>query len=243
MIAGASRGFLFFSHFFWLAWVPFSVCWLEREPWRRRMLLSLTGLGTIFGLSVFLPSFLRADWLSVELVQSSLEYKTVFIYDDFVNRTVLRGFHALIVLSALFLSTDQRIRLFGGLIAASLLFAYLFFAHALVSVWCVFAAVLSTYIVTILAMERRQALATAKEADLSMLRYGIYRTEFGTRPFTLAGCFLALIVFRAASGAAESRTAEMEPVARPAMSVARTVTAPVIAVPMALRTGRMSETS
>lgn len=156
VIASASRGFLFFSHFFWLFWVPFSVYWLETDPGRRKALLALTGIGGLCGLSVFVPSLLMADWLSIEVVKHSLEYKTVMIYDGIVNRTGLRAFYAAVVLSALFLSTDRRIRIFGALIAGSLLMTYLFFDHAFISVWCFFAAILSVCVLAVMMDERRR---------------------------------------------------------------------------------------
>jgi len=158
-IAAASRGFLFFSHLFWLAWIPFSVYWLGGETWRRRLLLALTIVGALFGLSIFLPSFLIADWLSVEQAWHSLEYRTVLIYEGIVNRTVLRGIYALIIVSALLLAPNPQVRTFGGLIAASLIVAFLFFAHAFISVWCFLAAVLSSYVVIILVIERRRQVA------------------------------------------------------------------------------------
>ncbi len=155
-VAVASRGFLFFSHFFWLAWVPFSVYWLGGEAWRRKLLLGLTGAGALFGLSVFLPTLFVADWLIVEKVSHSLDYRTVLIYEGFVDRWVLRGVYAFIVVSALLLSPERQTRTLAGLIVASLLGAALFFAHAFISVWCFFAAVLSTYVVIVLAIERRR---------------------------------------------------------------------------------------
>ena len=155
IVTVASRGFVFFSHFFWLAWVPFSVYALERDLWRRRLLAALTGIGILSGLSISLPLLISTDWLSIVLVQGSLEYKTVLIYDDFISRNVLRGLYTLLIVSSLFLSTHQRIRLFGGLILASLLIAEHFFAYALISVWCFLAAVLSTYILSIVLNERR----------------------------------------------------------------------------------------
>ncbi len=161
LVAAASRGFLFFSHFFWLAWVPFSIYWLESEIWRRRILLCLTGIGVASGLSVFLPSLLLADWLSVEQVQQSLEYKTVLIYDGLVSRTVLRVIYAVIIVSALLMASSWKIGVFGGLILVSLLVASHFFAHALISVWCFFAAILSIYIAIILAIEGNQKKVTA----------------------------------------------------------------------------------
>lgn len=156
LVAVASRGFLFFSHFFWLAWVPFSIYWLESEIWRRRLLLCLTVIGVASGLSVSVPSLLMADWLTVEHVQQSLEYKTVLIYDSLVSRTVLRVIYAVIIVSALLLASNWQIRVFGGLILVSLLVASHFFAHVLISVWCFFAAILSIYIAIILAIESNQ---------------------------------------------------------------------------------------
>jgi len=161
LVVVASRGFLFFSHFFWLAWVPFSIYWLESEIWRRRILLCLTGVGVASGASVFLPSFLMADWLTVEQVQHSLEYKTVLIYDGLVSRTVLRAIYAVIIVSALLMASSRQIRVFGGLILLSLLVADHFFAHALISVWCFFAAVLSIHIAIILAIESNRRAAKA----------------------------------------------------------------------------------
>ena len=157
--AAAARGFIFFSHFFWLAWVPFCIYWLEGELWRRRLLFLLTGIGILSGFLVFLSSFFITDWLSVEVVRNSLEYNLVLIYDGIANRTMLRGIYGLIVVSALFLSPDWRIRIFGVLIAASLIVTYLFFSHAVISVWCFFAATLSTLIVVILEIERRRQFA------------------------------------------------------------------------------------
>lgn len=156
IIYTASRGFVFFSHLFWLAWVPFCVYCLEDQLLRRKLLLLLTGIGTVSGLSVFLPALFIPDWLSVKLVEHSVEYRIVLIYDAIANRTVLQSFYAFVVLSALFVSSDWRIRIFGGLATLSLVFTYLFFVYAFISVWCFFAAVLSTYIVVILENERRR---------------------------------------------------------------------------------------
>lgn len=165
LVAVASRCFLFFSHLFWLVWVPFSIYCLEDEIWRRRVLLCLMGIGAAFGMSVFLPSSLMADWLTVEQVQQSLEYKTVLIYDGFVSRTALRAIYAVIIVSALLMASSWLIRIFGGLIFMSLVAASHFFAHALISVWCFFAAVLSIYIAIILAIESNQNTAKAHGLD------------------------------------------------------------------------------
>jgi len=161
IVDATSRGFLFFSHFFWLAWLPFSMYWLEDEQWRRRLFLGLSAVGGIFGLSTFLPLLLMTDWLSVGLVERSIEYKTVLIYDGVVNRLTARSIYGLLVVSALFLSPNLWIRLFGGLITASFLGTSVFFPQTLVSVWCYFAAVISASIVVVLAIEHQRQRSSA----------------------------------------------------------------------------------
>lgn len=156
MVSISSRGFFFFSHFFWLVWVPFSVWMIETNQTRKRIVAVLTTIGFVFGLSLFLPSFLIGDWLSIEPVNRSLDYKTTLIYDSFINRTVLRFFYAAVVFSALFLSTDRRIQVFGALVMASLAVTYSFFAYAPISIWCFFAAILSAYLAAIIVLDIRR---------------------------------------------------------------------------------------
>lgn len=156
LTAIAARGFLFFSHFFWLAWVPFSVWLTEPQPARRRIAGYISVVGLLYGLSIFLPSFLLADWLRVEVVERSLDYKTTLIYQDVISRTALKLFYAALVVGALVLSSDRRIQIFGGLVAVSLALTYAFFAYAFISVWCFFAAILSLYLSVIVWRDGRQ---------------------------------------------------------------------------------------
>ena len=157
MVSIASRGFLFFSHFFWLAWVPLSVWMIETNLVRKRVVATLAAIGFVYGLSIFLPSFLIGDWLAIELVNQSLEYRTTLIYDGFVSRTALRLFYAAIVVSALLLSIDRRIQVFGALVAASMVVTYAFFAYAFISIWCFFAAILSACLAAIIVRDSRRS--------------------------------------------------------------------------------------
>ncbi|MBT8412660.1 MAG: hypothetical protein KJP02_12820 [Octadecabacter sp.] len=157
MVAWAARGFLFFSHFFWLVWVPFSSRALEVDPTRRRILGYLTVLSFAYGLSIFAPSFLLRDWLNVELAHLSIDYQTRLIYDGIFERSTLKLFYAAIILSALFMSSDRRIIIFGVMIMVSLAVTYAFFAYAFISVWCFFAAILSAYMTVVIVRAPRRA--------------------------------------------------------------------------------------
>ncbi|WP_137699641.1 DUF6629 family protein [Marimonas lutisalis] len=159
MVSVGSHGFLFFSHFFWLAWVPFAAWRIESDPRRKRIMGVLTVIGFLYGLSIFLPAFLSTEGLKIEVIQRSLEYRTMLIYEDVIPRAILRVFYAVIVVAALFLSTDRRIQVFGGLILVSLLLTYAFFAYAFISVWCFFAAVLSAYLAVVIHADARRVAA------------------------------------------------------------------------------------
>ena len=161
-VALASRIFLFFSHFFWLAWVPFSIAQLETEESRQKFLMALAVIAGAVGLSVYLPLLFMSDWLTVQSVEHSVEYSTVLVYDGIVSRTVMRTGYGLTIATSLLISSHPRVRIFGILIVGALLIAQQFFFHALISVWCFFAAVLSMYITMILAFEHRQQLTASQ---------------------------------------------------------------------------------
>ena len=163
MLAVTSRGFLFFSHFFWPAWVLFSAYYLERKGWRKTALLALAVFGVVFGLSICLPALLKADWLSVVVINGSLEYKTRLIYEGIVDRSTLRVVYAVLVVMALLLSSERLVKLFGLLIAASVIFAHDQFYYAFISVWCYFAAILSIYVAGMLAIVCRRPAVIAPQ--------------------------------------------------------------------------------
>lgn len=155
LVDTASHVYVFFSHFFWLFWVPFSVYYMEKAGTRKRFLGMLTILGALYGLSLFLPLVLNKGWLVVEVAQNSLLYKTTMIYDGIIDRQIVRSIYALQVFLALILSTSSKVRVFGMLILMSVIGTFILFKYAFVSVWCFFAAILSAYILFMLRSERR----------------------------------------------------------------------------------------
>lgn len=154
-MAITSRGFLFFSHLFWPAWVPLSVYVLEEHRRHKFVLLGLAILGFVFGLSIAVPALVKPDWLSIVVINGSLEYKTILLYGGLVSREALRVVYAVIVLAALFVSLERLVNIFGILILASVLFVRNQYDYAFISVWCYFAAIASIYIMGMLAAVSR----------------------------------------------------------------------------------------
>lgn len=145
----AAVAFLFFAYFLWPLLVPLSAYFIEQERRRRALFVTLSILGGLFGLSLYVPLLLSADWLSVRVVQGSIFYQSTLIYDGFMPRTVLRLFYAAIVALPLLISTVASIRLFGALILASVISGLVLFDYAFTSVWCFIAAILSIYVLRI----------------------------------------------------------------------------------------------
>ena len=79
----------------------------------------------------------------------------------------MRGIYALQVFLALILSTNHKVRLFGVMIMISVIGTFAFFKYAFVSVWCLFAAILSVYLLIALKSEHR---LISKDVGLSVAR-------------------------------------------------------------------------
>ena len=143
----AALVYLAFSHGFWLVWLPLSVLVLETRSWATKLLLFVTLLGGLFGISLYGPFLLDPDTFSVTVTQGSINYQTQLLYDRFFPRDVSRLIYMAIVVGPTVLSKSIHLRILGGLGAVSLFVSYWFYNYAFVSVWCFFAAVLSGFII------------------------------------------------------------------------------------------------
>lgn len=153
-------GFMFFSHFFWLWWVPLSVWWLEPAGTRKAIALGLTVLGGVYGGLMYFPIIFNEGWLQVLLIKHSIVYDTRLIYDGIIPREGVRLIYALIVVISLLITSDRYARYFGILILISVVFAKLFFDYAFISIWCFFAAILSLFVVYMLRKQLQQSRTT-----------------------------------------------------------------------------------
>jgi hypothetical protein len=142
----SSLGFLFFSHCFWLFWIPLSVSLIEQDAGIKNVCRFVTVMGIIFGLILYLPFLINEQWFSTAIRYGSIDYQTILVFDAFMPRNMSRLIYACITLIPLFIAKTAKLKVFGGLSVCSLLFSYIVFEYAFVSVWCFWAAVLSLYI-------------------------------------------------------------------------------------------------
>ncbi|MEM7795774.1 MAG: DUF6629 family protein [Cyanobacteria bacterium P01_C01_bin.118] len=154
----AALSFLAFSHGFWLIWLPLAVFALEQRLWAKKILLTVTLLGALFGLSLYGSFLLSPDMFAVTTNHGSIDYQTRLIYDQLFPRAVSRLIYMVIVLGPLWLSELPQLKIAGGFMALALVATYWFYNYAFVSVWCFFAAILSGYLIYCLHSISTQSL-------------------------------------------------------------------------------------
>ena len=125
-----------FSHVLWPIYVPLAIGVLEVTRWRRKVLAGFEVAGLTVGL--YLLYIIVTRPVVAQVVSRHIEYISPHFYIGvvivlYVAATCVSGFF----------SSHRFVNLFGALALASFTATYLFYAHALVSVWCFFAAVLS----------------------------------------------------------------------------------------------------
>jgi len=125
-----------FSHVLWPIYVPFAIGILETVRWRKKALAGFEVAGLTVGL--YLLYFIVTAPVVAQVVGRHIEY----ISPHFYVPPMIVLYLAATCVSAFF-SSHKFVNLFGALALISFITAYVIYAHALVSVWCFFAALLS----------------------------------------------------------------------------------------------------
>ena len=162
LIRITALGFLFFSHFFWLFWMPLSSYMLEQDRRRKNIIKVFIFIGSIYGASLYFPLLVHYTDFTIALINDSIAYQVELIYDPLVPRLLIRAFYALVVLIPLLIATDRYIKYFGILIFISVAFTTIVYKQTFISVWCYFAAILSLYIIFMIYQKSRQKAAMIK---------------------------------------------------------------------------------
>jgi hypothetical protein len=134
----ATYGFLGFATGLWLIFCPFSVYLLEDHLCRKRLILGLATIGFIEGIYLF-SSVVRHGVISTNH-SGNLLYDLNFIpfYD------ICKYLYLLVISLPFLISSKKLLVLFGVLAIISFILADQFYQVTFVSVWCFFAAILSS---------------------------------------------------------------------------------------------------
>lgn len=143
----AARGFVFFSHGFWLFWTPFMVAMLEERPRVRWVWLTMSGIGLALGAYFLVPLLFHPDWLTVNIYQRSLNYSVQILIPHPLLAYLGRSLYVVTILAPLLLAQNLAVQRLGGLILGSLVLTSFLFRYGFISIWCYFAAITSMYVV------------------------------------------------------------------------------------------------
>ena len=125
-----------FSHVLWPIYVPAAIGIMEAVRWRKQVLAGFEVVGLLAGLPLLYYIVTRP--VVAQVVERHIEYISPHFYI-----APIVGFYVLATCVSGFFSSHPFVRLFGMLALLSFIGTYMMYAHALVSVWCFFAAILS----------------------------------------------------------------------------------------------------
>ncbi|MEB0113117.1 hypothetical protein QN397_17340 [Variovorax sp. RTB1] len=134
-----THAYSFFSHVLWPVYLPMAVLMIEPSGGRRRTLKALVLAGSAIG--IYLLYVLVAFPVVSRPTGQHVEYDS----PHFFAAAVMTLYLLSTTLSPL-LSTLRGVQVFGALVLLSFGAAYYFYATWFISVWCFFAALLSTVI-------------------------------------------------------------------------------------------------
>lgn len=137
--------YLFFAQLFWPFWVPFSIFILEKNKFRKKILLALVFLSFVDVL------FLWNGLVKYDVKASIADYHIKYEIDtDSIMMKYNYIIYLLCTVGTLFVSTVKKMYILGVIIAGSAIITILFFKENFISVWCYFAAAISVYILIII---------------------------------------------------------------------------------------------
>jgi hypothetical protein len=134
-----TQGFSVFSQVIWPLYIPLAVWLLEPTGWRRHAiaLIAVAGAAVSFYLLWYL--------LQVPAVAQVQGQHIAYIFPHF-HQPLATALYLLGACVSPLLSRFKAVRLFGGLATLSLVATATFYAQWFISVWCFFAALLSSVI-------------------------------------------------------------------------------------------------
>lgn len=142
--------FLFFAFFLWPVWIPLSLTLLEPSHTRRHYLAMFLMVGILIG--IYLYHFLMWHGVIAKPLDCHIYYD-ISIPD--VQSTVDTVAYLLATVMPFFVSSIPIFWIFGLLLSGSYLITYLFYLHHLISLWCFFAALMSSFVYVIIDKQQK----------------------------------------------------------------------------------------
>ena len=137
--AAMTHAYTFFSHVLWPVYVPMAVLLVEPPGWRRTTLWGLLAAGG--AVAAYLMYMLVVFSVVSRVTGQHIEYVSPHFF-----ATAVMSVYLLSTVISPMISTHRWVKIFGVLALASFVAAYYFYERWFISVWCLFAAVLSLFL-------------------------------------------------------------------------------------------------
>jgi hypothetical protein len=135
--AAMTHLYSFFSHVLWPVFLPVAVLMIEPPGGRRRTLVALAAVGAAVG------AYLLVILVAFPVVSRPTGHHVEYDSPHFLSAAVMMLYLVSTTVSPM-LSTLRGVKVFGALALLSFGAVYYFYATWFISVWCFFAALLST---------------------------------------------------------------------------------------------------
>ncbi len=155
-----THAYSFFSHVLWPAYVPLAV-WLIEPPGRRRHVLLVFVAGG-FAVATYLLYILMAFPVVSRPTGQHIEYVSPHFF-----AAVTMTLYLLSTTASPLFSSHRMVKAFGALALLAFGAAYTFYAQWFISVWCLFAALLSVVIYLHFALPRGDGFESRRVATRS----------------------------------------------------------------------------
>ena len=137
--------FVIIAQIIWPLFVPFSIAQMETDPKRKKILNTLVLFGSIA--SVYLAYCIGIYEVRAEIDCYHIHY--VFRFPH-TNIATIALFYVVPTILSPFISSVKRMKLLGILILASFIFSEIFYKKYAMSVWCFFAAIMSSEVMLVI---------------------------------------------------------------------------------------------
>lgn len=149
-----THAYSFFSHVLWPVYVPVAVLLIEPAGGRRNTLWGLCAAGAA------VAAYLMYMLVAFPVVSRATDQHIEYVSPHFFAAAVMSGYLLSTAVSPM-VSTHRSVKVFGVLALASFAAAYYFYAQWFISVWCLFAAILSLVLCAHLTSGTRRTRAGA----------------------------------------------------------------------------------
>jgi len=147
--------FLFFAFFFWPIWIPLSLFIAEIKPSKKIFTSLFLGLGIGVGIlqGILIPLMLPKVYCSSiqYAFDPRINIPTIALYTFSWIAFIL---YALAIICPMFISSLNRMKIMGSLVAASAIIILIIDQAFFISMWCFFAALISLAVYYILRKEK-----------------------------------------------------------------------------------------